>query len=88
MEAKAILYNLLLNFSFEANEKTQIPMKLKKTPFTIEMESGMHLELKHRKFQWHFHKKKTTKISNITCNFHWEVLKTIMIIQWIHYQME
>lgn len=45
MEAKAILYNLLLNFSFEPNEKTQIPLKLKKTAFSLMSESGVHLNL-------------------------------------------
>ncbi|XP_055314969.1 LOW QUALITY PROTEIN: probable cytochrome P450 9f2 [Sitodiplosis mosellana] len=49
MEIKAILYNLLLNFSFEPNEKTHIPMKLKKTAFTLDGENGVHLELKPRK---------------------------------------
>lgn len=48
MEIKAILYYLLLNFSFEPNEKTQIPIKLKKTAFNLLPENGMHLKLKPR----------------------------------------
>jgi len=48
MELKTILYYLLLNFSFEPNKDTQIPLKLKKTPFVIS-EKGIHLELKPRK---------------------------------------
>lgn len=48
MEIKAILYNLLLKFSFEPYEKTQIPIKLKKTGFTMEAENGVHLELRSR----------------------------------------
>ncbi|XP_055308854.1 probable cytochrome P450 9f2 isoform X2 [Sitodiplosis mosellana] len=46
MEAKAILYNLLLNFSFEPNKDTKIPIKLKKTFFIVF--DGVHLELKPR----------------------------------------
>lgn len=48
MEIKAILYYLLLNFSFEANEKSQIPVKLKTVAFSLIPEKGMHLELKPR----------------------------------------
>ncbi|XP_055326850.1 uncharacterized protein LOC129580438 [Sitodiplosis mosellana] len=47
MELKAILYYLLLKFSFEANEKTQIPLKMKKGLFVLP-EKGVHLELKPR----------------------------------------
>lgn len=49
MEIKAILYHLLLNFTFEPNEKMEIPLKLKKTPFTLDAEKGVNLELKLRK---------------------------------------
>lgn len=45
MEAKAILYNLLLHFSFEPNEKSQIPLKLKKSAFSTIPESGVHFDL-------------------------------------------
>lgn len=48
MELKAILYYLLLNFSFEPNRDTQIPLKMKKRPFVI-VENGVNLELKPRK---------------------------------------
>lgn len=54
MEIKAILYYLLLNFSFEANKYTQIPLKMKKVPF-IMTEKGVHLELRPRE---HFNRKK------------------------------
>ncbi|XP_055313348.1 probable cytochrome P450 9f2 [Sitodiplosis mosellana] len=47
MELKAILYYLLLNFSLEPNKDTQIPLKLRKSPFVI-AEKGVHLELKPR----------------------------------------
>lgn len=49
MEIKSVLYNLLLHFSFEPNEKTEIPMKLKKSAFSLLPEDGFHLELKPRK---------------------------------------
>lgn len=49
MEIKAILYSLLLMFSFEPNSKSQIPLKLKKTAFNMAAEKGVHLELKPRK---------------------------------------
>ncbi|XP_055312523.1 probable cytochrome P450 9f2 isoform X2 [Sitodiplosis mosellana] len=49
MEVKAILYSLLLNFSFEPNEQTQIPPQLKRIPFNLSLQNGMHLELKPRK---------------------------------------
>lgn len=48
MELKAILYYLLLNFSFEPNEQSQIPLRLKKGPI-MATEKGVHLELKPRK---------------------------------------
>ncbi|XP_037029354.1 cytochrome P450 9e2-like [Bradysia coprophila] len=47
MEIKVILYTLLLNFTFEANEKTQIPIKLRK--IELAAKHGVHLELKPRK---------------------------------------
>lgn len=49
MEVKAILYDLLLNFSIEPNADTEIPVKIKKMPFFLETENGIHLELKLRK---------------------------------------
>lgn len=49
MEIKAILYHMLLKFSFEPNKQTQIPIKLKKALFSLVPENGMHLELKLRK---------------------------------------
>lgn len=49
MEIKAILYNLLLHFSFEPNEQSDIPMKLMKNSFVLVAENGVHLELKPRK---------------------------------------
>lgn len=47
MELKAILYYLLLNFSFEKNKDTQIPLKMKNVP-AVETEKGVHVELKLR----------------------------------------
>lgn len=48
MELKVILYYLLLNFSFEPNRDTQIPLKIKKQLF-VGTEKGVHLELKPRR---------------------------------------
>lgn len=48
MSLKAVIYHLLLSFRLEANEKTEIPMVLKKTPFTILPRDGLHLVLKLR----------------------------------------
>ncbi len=48
MEIKAILFYLLLNFSFEPNKDTQIPIKMKKGP-VINAENGVHLQLKPRR---------------------------------------
>lgn len=48
MEVKAILYQLLVNFSFETNERTQIPLQLKRTPIFLSIDNGMHLALKPR----------------------------------------
>lgn len=49
MEAKAVIFYLLLKFKFEPNEKTQIPLKLKKTPFSVIAENGVNVQLKLRK---------------------------------------
>lgn len=43
MELKAILYYLLLNFSFEANDKSELPLRFNLTGVKF------HLELKPRK---------------------------------------
>ncbi|XP_031619720.1 probable cytochrome P450 9f2 [Contarinia nasturtii] len=48
MEIKAIFYHLLLNYSLEANEKTEIPLQLKRTPITPCARNGVHLRLKPR----------------------------------------
>lgn len=47
MELKAILYYLLLNFSFEVNKDTQIPLKMEKG-MRMATEKGVHLELRPR----------------------------------------
>lgn len=47
MEIKAILYYLLLKFSFEVNKDTQIPLKMKRG-VTMITEKGVHLQLKPR----------------------------------------
>jgi cytochrome P450 family 9 len=49
MEVKAVLYNLLLNFSFEVSEKTQFPLVLAKEMTGLAAENGIHLELRPRK---------------------------------------
>lgn len=48
MEMKAIVYGLLLNFSIERNEKTQVPLRLNKGFAPLAGEKGMHLRLKVR----------------------------------------
>nr|XP_029731422.1 cytochrome P450 9e2-like [Aedes albopictus] len=49
MEMKAIVCALLLNFSIERNEKTQVPLKIKKGFAPLAGEKGIHLRLKTRK---------------------------------------
>lgn len=48
MEVKAIVYHLMLSFSLEPTIKTQIPVKLAKSPGGTQTERGIHLELKIR----------------------------------------
>jgi cytochrome P450 family 9 len=48
MEVKAVLYYLLLNFSFEVTTRTQVPIKLEKMPFGLKAEGGIHLEFRPR----------------------------------------
>jgi cytochrome P450 family 9 len=48
MEVKTVVYHLLLNFSFEKTEKTQIPLKLAKGGLSLKTEKGVWLELKPR----------------------------------------
>ncbi|XP_062563384.1 probable cytochrome P450 9f2 [Armigeres subalbatus] len=49
MEVKVIVYNLLKDFSIEASEKTQIPLKMAKNFFALQAEKGVWLEFKPRK---------------------------------------
>lgn len=49
MEAKAVIFYLLLNFSFIPNDKTQIPLKLSKSPFSLTAENGVNIQFKLRK---------------------------------------
>lgn len=51
MDAKALIYYLVLNFEIHAYKKTQIPLKMMKQPFAWFPEKGIHLELKPRKVQ-------------------------------------
>lgn len=44
-----MIFYLLLNFSFEANDKTQIPLKLSRSPFSLTAENGVNVQLKLRK---------------------------------------
>lgn len=48
MELKAVVYYLLLNFELTPNHKTQIPIKIAKSPFGIRAEKGVELHLKLR----------------------------------------
>lgn len=48
MEAKAVIYYLLLNFKFEPNENSQIPIQLKKSIIVMTSEKGIHVALKLR----------------------------------------
>lgn len=48
MEVKSLIYHLVLNFRLEPNEKTQIPLQLKKNPGGMTTEKGIHLQMKIR----------------------------------------
>lgn len=48
MEIKVITYYIILNFSLVANEKTQTPLVLKKNPFILTAERGIHVQFKPR----------------------------------------
>jgi cytochrome P450 family 9 len=48
MEVKGIFYYLMLNFSLEVTEKTQIPLKFQKNPFVVRPEKGIWVQLKSR----------------------------------------
>ncbi|XP_055529188.1 probable cytochrome P450 9f2 [Wyeomyia smithii] len=48
MEVKAIIYHLLLKFSFQRSENTQIPLKLKKGFVALTTEKGMFMQLAAR----------------------------------------
>lgn len=48
MELKTVIYYLLLNFSFEKTEKTQIPLQYEKVPFGMKPEKGIWVALKPR----------------------------------------
>ncbi|KAL7019935.1 hypothetical protein ACKWTF_011309 [Chironomus riparius] len=48
MEIKTIFYYLLLNFSIEVTEKTEIPLSFDKIPFQIRPAKGIWVELKPR----------------------------------------
>ncbi|EAT41565.2 AAEL006795-PA [Aedes aegypti] len=48
MEMKAVVYYLLLNFSFDVTEKTQIPLKMQKSPSRFVSEKGIWIALKPR----------------------------------------
>lgn len=49
MEIKALLYFLLLNFTFEITNDTEIPMKLISSAFGVQPANGLNLELRPRK---------------------------------------
>ncbi|XP_062558863.1 probable cytochrome P450 9f2 [Armigeres subalbatus] len=48
MEIKSVVYCLLRDFSFEPTEKTQIPLRLTMSGFTLQGEKGVWLEFKPR----------------------------------------
>jgi cytochrome P450 family 9 len=48
MESKAVLYYMLLNFSFDATAKTEIPLIFSKTFFAFQAKNGVHLKFSPR----------------------------------------
>jgi len=48
MEIKTIFYYLVLNFSIEVTEKTQIPLQLQKNPLGVRADKGIWVALKPR----------------------------------------
>lgn len=48
MQVKALIYHLSLNFSFHVTEKTQIPLKLKKSFGSVTTEKGIWIGFKSR----------------------------------------
>jgi len=46
MNVKTVLYKMLLNFSFEVTEKTEIPLRYKKTMMNVAIENGTWVQLK------------------------------------------
>ncbi|CAO1431140.1 unnamed protein product [Diamesa serratosioi] len=48
MEIKTVLYYLLLNFTFDITEKTQIPLKLENSPIQLKIEKGVWIALNPR----------------------------------------
>jgi len=48
MEAKAILFHILLEFKFEKCDKTQIPVRLAKGGFLLKAENGLWMKLVKR----------------------------------------
>lgn len=49
MNVKSVIYNMLLSFSLEVNEKTTIPLKFKKSLANVAIENGTWIQLKHLK---------------------------------------
>jgi cytochrome P450 family 9 len=45
MEVKSIFYSLLLNFTLEATEETEIPVKIAKNQMMMALENGLRLAL-------------------------------------------
>lgn len=48
MAIKILTFNLMLNFSIQTYEKTQIPLKFANTVVLYKSENGIHLEFKPR----------------------------------------
>lgn len=48
MQAKATIYYLVLNFKLVPYEKTQVPLKLARTPMGMFTEKGIYLKFEPR----------------------------------------
>lgn len=49
MEVKGIIYYMLSQFKFNISSKTEIPMKIKSSPFGLNAANGLYLSMKRRK---------------------------------------
>lgn len=49
MEVKVVMYNMLSQFSFHRTARTEVPMKIKSSPFGLSPINGLVLSIKRRK---------------------------------------